>query len=192
MIHTESCFQNSSLNKTLEVDKDGLFQIDVIIWVTIPLLLIGNVFLSWLVHFEWYGGDPQKRSVNNRLISSFLICIMICNVAKCALLIVFRYNLLGIPMAGILLSVITWFATTAVILFTASNIIRFLQVVIWKHVVEFNEEVVVRATLRSCHFMFTAHASYRREVLDWKDLFEELSDGHEFFCFEDYYRIQSM
>ena len=32
-------------------------------------LTLGNSFLVALVHYEWFGGDPQKRSLQNQLVS---------------------------------------------------------------------------------------------------------------------------
>jgi hypothetical protein len=30
-------------------------------------LFIGNILWAGIIHFEKYGGDPQKRSITNRL-----------------------------------------------------------------------------------------------------------------------------
>ena len=53
----------------MEIGEDVLFQMDILICVTIPsLLIVGNVFMALIVHHEWFGGDPQKRSAVSAIV----------------------------------------------------------------------------------------------------------------------------
>ena len=45
--------------------------------VTIFTLLFGNIFYLGIVHYEHYGGDPLKRSIQNQLISAIAIAALI-------------------------------------------------------------------------------------------------------------------
>ena len=54
--------------------------IDLILWPSLVLVcLVGTPISLAVVHYDWYGGDPQKRSLGNRIISNgFLGNIFAC------------------------------------------------------------------------------------------------------------------
>ena len=37
----------------------------------------GNALLIGIIHYEKFGGDPQKRSVRNRMASEMVVCVAI-------------------------------------------------------------------------------------------------------------------
>ena len=47
--------------------------------VTISTLLFGSIFYLGIVHYEHYGGDPLKRSIQNQLISATAITALMIN-----------------------------------------------------------------------------------------------------------------
>ena len=54
--------------------------------VTIFTLLFGNIFYLGIVHYEHYGGDPLKRSIQNQLISAIAIAaLMLCYISNVTL-----------------------------------------------------------------------------------------------------------
>ena len=65
---------------------DDLWLFDNVFWSTATLCLsFGIPFGISIVHYEWYGGDPQKRSLANRLVSSACIADMVSLVCLVAL-----------------------------------------------------------------------------------------------------------
>ena len=38
---------------------------------------LGNALLIGIIHYERFGGDPQKRSVRNRMASEMVVCVAI-------------------------------------------------------------------------------------------------------------------
>ena len=73
--------------------KDDLWLFDIVFWSTATLCLSFGIPLGVsLVHYEWYGGDPQKRSLANRFVSSACIADMTCLVLLVALTGSIRYD----------------------------------------------------------------------------------------------------
>ena len=53
--------------------------------VAIFSLLFGSIFYLGIVHYERYGGDPLKRSIQNRMISTTAItALMMCYIVNVA------------------------------------------------------------------------------------------------------------
>ena len=54
--------------------------------VAIFTLLFGNIFYLGIVHYERYGGDPLKRSIQNQLISATAItALILCYISNVTL-----------------------------------------------------------------------------------------------------------
>ena len=71
----ESCFLERCL-VTIEdsITDDQFFYLDMFYWVeALIMILVGMPLNMGMVHWEIYGGDPQKRSLFNRLSSSSII-----------------------------------------------------------------------------------------------------------------------
>ena len=50
------------------------FYFDILYWIwTAIIISIGIPLNCFIVHYEWFGGDPQKRSLVNRVLSSSVI-----------------------------------------------------------------------------------------------------------------------
>ena len=67
---------------------DDLWLFDKVFWsVSTVSLLLGFMLGVCIVHYEWYGGDPQKRSLANRVMSNACIAdtlALVCLVALVA------------------------------------------------------------------------------------------------------------
>ena len=62
--------KNEILYEFLYGDIDG----KIILYITISFIfLIGPILMFGIVAFEMFGGDPQKRTIINRLLSGFLV-----------------------------------------------------------------------------------------------------------------------
>ena len=61
-IKNASCYLKSEpLDSTTQ-----FFYLDIAMWTSnIFTLTVGNALLGSIVHYEWYSGDPQKRSLGN-------------------------------------------------------------------------------------------------------------------------------
>ena len=56
------------------IEEQNLFLFDIYYWVSVnAVLLIGLPLNFCIVYYEWFGGDTQKRSLVNRLISNCII-----------------------------------------------------------------------------------------------------------------------
>ena len=80
----DSCFLDKCLVK-LENEittTQDLFYFDITFWICFAIMvIIGIPFNFGLVHYEKFGGDPQKRSLTNRLTSSSIICSTVAGFA---------------------------------------------------------------------------------------------------------------
>ena len=122
--------------------------LDIALWTSnILTFTVGNALLGSIVHYEWYGGDPQKRSLGNRLGSHLVLCLMAAYMLKMGRITLLRYGTgrrhqlihdLIMALHYICFLCACWFAN-------AITSLRYIQVVIWKRVREINEELTMRA-----------------------------------------------
>ena len=68
----DSCFLEKCLVQIDDhITDEQFFYLDIVYWTSaVVMIVIGIPFNFGLVHYEIYGGDPQKRSLANRMISS--------------------------------------------------------------------------------------------------------------------------
>ena len=70
----EKCQVNLTLHWSQEIPSQSLMIFDIFFWTCDALIFIFGIALNIsVIHYEWYGGDPQKRSLSNRMMSSFAI-----------------------------------------------------------------------------------------------------------------------
>ena len=68
-LETYNCTLGNMMNNS-EVDRYTSGDLDIGIWVLLcPMAILGNFLLLGLAHYERFGGDPQKRSLGNRIAS---------------------------------------------------------------------------------------------------------------------------
>ena len=79
-IFTEACFLEKCQvkienNVTEQITEQDLYHFDITFWICFALMAMFGIPLTFgLVHYERFGGDPQKRSLTNRLTSILTIC----------------------------------------------------------------------------------------------------------------------
>ena len=116
------------------------------LWASIIIQTIfGNLFLGVIWHYERFGGDSKKRSLQNRLASQIIIaCLLILNNSNFSPLNIpkrfARYEvwLLHVKLQRALHLILLDF----IVLHT---FVVYLQVVVWKRLRECNEELIINA-----------------------------------------------
>ena len=70
----EKCQVNVTQHWSGEIPIQSLRIFDIFFWTFNALIIIFGIPLNvGIIHYEWYGGDPQKRSLSNQIMSSFVI-----------------------------------------------------------------------------------------------------------------------
>ena len=117
------------------------------LWTSIIIQTIfGNLFLGVIWHYERFGGDSKKRSLQNRLASQIIIaCLLILNNSN--------FSPLNLPKRFAsyelwLLYIKLQRALQLIILdlIVLHTLVVYLQVVVWKRLRECNEELIIHAT----------------------------------------------
>ena len=124
-----------------------------LLWISVIVLAIfGNIFLGVIWHFERFGGDSKKRSLQNRLASQIIIaCLLLMNSSNfSALNLLYRFanyefSLLQIKVHRAIVFIV-------VDLIFLHTLVVYLQVVIWKRLRECNEELIIRVTWITIYF----------------------------------------
>ena len=123
------------------------------LWTSIIIQTIfGNLFLGVIWHYERFGGDSKKRSLQNRLASQIIIaCLLILNNSN--------FSPLNLPKRFAsyelwLLYIKLQRALQLIILdlIVLHTLVVYLQVVVWKRLRECNEELIIRATWTTIYF----------------------------------------
>ena len=72
----EGCFLDKCMVQIEDsISESEYFWFDVAYWMCAAVIVIVGIPVNYgLVHYERFGGDPQKRSLNNRMISSSVVC----------------------------------------------------------------------------------------------------------------------
>ena len=70
----EKCQVNVTQHWSNEIPIQSLRIFDIFFWTCNALIIIFGIPLNvGIIHYEWFGGDPQKRSLSNRMTTSFII-----------------------------------------------------------------------------------------------------------------------
>ena len=114
--------------------------------------LFGNGFLGIIWHFERFGGDPQKRSLQNRLASQIIVaCILFMNSSNFVEVnLLYRFASSEVLLLYAKIHRAIHFILLDLI--TLHTLVVYLQVVVWKRLREFNEELIIRALWKSLYF----------------------------------------
>ena len=78
----EKCLVNLTKhwNGEISIASVEIFEISYWIW-TVLIIILGIPLCLGILHYEWFDGDPQKRSLINRMMSSFVISQCIAGLA---------------------------------------------------------------------------------------------------------------
>ena len=64
-----------------DIENSDIFYYDIRFLISTILMIFVGVPLNFaIVHHEWYGEDPQKRSLPNRFMSNAVICDMLASI----------------------------------------------------------------------------------------------------------------
>ena len=113
--------------------------------------LFGNGFLGTIWHFERFGGDPQKRSLHNRLASQIMVACMLFMNSTNFLRTNLSYRFASSEVLRLYLKIHRTIHFTLLDLITLHTLVIYLQVVVWKRMREFNEELISRALWKSLY-----------------------------------------
>ena len=70
----ETCRVNLTRHWSTEIPASTLRGFDIFYWTCdVLIILLGIPLNIGIIHYEWFGGDPQKRSLSNRMTTSFII-----------------------------------------------------------------------------------------------------------------------
>ena len=70
----EKCQVNVTQHWSGEIPIQSLRIFDIFFWTCDAVIIIFGIPVNiGIIHYEWYGGDPQKRSLSNRMMSSGVI-----------------------------------------------------------------------------------------------------------------------
>ena len=72
---TESCLVEKCVVEIEDnITESQLYFFDILYWTWAAIIIsVGIPMNCFIVHYEWFGGDPQKRSLVNRVTSSSVI-----------------------------------------------------------------------------------------------------------------------
>ena len=77
----EKCQINMTVHWSGKVAEVSLRVFDVSYWTcTVVMMIFGIPLNVGIINYEWYGGDPQKRSLSNRMMSSYVIAHCVAGV----------------------------------------------------------------------------------------------------------------
>ena len=95
--------------------------------------VIGPILILGIVIFEMFGGDSQKRTILNRLLSALLINIGVSSVIN-GIIRSTRdaFGLLDFKLALFFRISVLFFMSTAYIFYSMLTIFRYLYIVVWK------------------------------------------------------------
>ena len=144
MYNNTTAMHNTALNEQSELSYLCLYgntNGKIIFYTqTISCFLLGLFLFGGIIAYETFGGDPQKRSILNRLLSMILSCLLVYEAIKGTARIVrdvgglLDYNsALWIQFFG------SWMKISAVSFYNELTILRFAFIVIWKRMKVIND-----------------------------------------------------
>ena len=110
---------------------------------------IGLPMMLGILHYERFGGDPQKRGLGNRLISCGILSLLGQCICLQLLLVLIRLDLGSYNVNMILLRGYVGLGFSTMGFVEANYVLRYLQIFVWGRVKEINEELAIRCIGRS-------------------------------------------
>ena len=92
-ITLESCGHEDITINTTMMSKDQQAVSDAVMWSSVLIFsTVGTFLMVSLIRYERFEGDPQKRSLGNRLVSNNLCTILIVCWTRNAFILLARYR----------------------------------------------------------------------------------------------------
>ena len=81
-IYFGTLFTHFIHNHTFAHDKQISVYMDLAFWLSFVMVcLVGLPIQAAIVHYDWYGGDQQKRSLGNRIVSMGTISNLLSSIS---------------------------------------------------------------------------------------------------------------
>ena len=136
--------------KPHDIDPSAIVIFDYMMWAaTFAAWTLGSVLMFGIIHYERFGGDSQKRSLGNRLISSSAKCLVAFSFCLQLVIILFRYDLSNAFVYISLIRCYMVFSVAAILFVEVFVALRYLQIFVWGCVKEINEELAMKVIGRS-------------------------------------------
>ena len=148
---TEPCLVEECVVEIYDgVSNAQLFYFDILYWTWAAIIISFGIPMNCLiVHYEWFGGDPQKRSLSNRIISSSVIANISAGISMHTFTAMIRWRIGTAAFQAVFFKMYIGCTYAAFTFANLSTIVRFVQVVIWKRVMEIDEELAAAVINRS-------------------------------------------
>ena len=137
--------------------KSDDFLLTVLYWMVMCLIFaLGNTSALLVIHYERFGGDWQKRGLNNRLYTRINFAILVLNNTIIILCILVETEV-SAPFLYIFLSKIVRASALSLLTFVAINIlVMFWQAFVWLSIKDMNDHLLDNAiTASTCGISLT-------------------------------------
>ncbi len=134
------CLDFDSKEESLDHPDWYWFRLMVLI-VYFSMAIFGIPMLMAILSYEKNGGDPQKRTIMNRLLMNL---VYNCLLAYMTSIKTIQLRLIFGPLPEVIVHVMfifanAWHGTASLLAITAMTIIRFLSLFVWKRVPPLND-----------------------------------------------------
>ena len=133
-----------------DVQETTITYYDTLLW-TFALInwTIGLSMMMGILHYERFGGDPQKRGLANRLISCGILSLLAQCICLQLILILIRFDVGSYNVYMILLRGYVGLNFSTMGFVEMNFILRYLQIFVWGRVKEINEELAIQCIART-------------------------------------------
>ena len=116
-------------------------------------LSFGNALLIGILHYERFGGDPQKRGLGNRLIFHAVLAQMAFSTLLNSNMVLARFRLGNVVLYETVTKLHIVFKMASVYFLIWYVALRYFQVVIWGCIKEINEELAISTICRMTYIV---------------------------------------
>ena len=137
--------RNVSTNTKLEALHEKLYGSPATSFLYVLILIInhiiGTLLLGGIIAYEWYGGDPQKRNIINRLQSLGLVNLIMSSTILGIVRVVREIvGLIDFDFMFWTECLFCMCVCNTILFFTQMSVFQFLYIVVWKRVKGLNDE----------------------------------------------------
>ena len=134
-----------STNTKLETLQEKLYGSPATSFLYVLILIlehiIGTLLLGGIIAYEWYGGDPQKRNIINRLQSLGLVNLIMSSTILGIVRVVREIvGLIDFDFMFWTECLFCMCVCNTILFFTEMSVFQFLYIVVWKRVKGLNDE----------------------------------------------------
>ena len=142
---------NISANKTLQEDQTTY--LEILAWTGFAIAVAScNGLAIAIIYHERFGGDPQKRSLANRLTSNMFLAFTLSTDSQVLGLVLNKTNSLSDPFIIRILQIDRAFFFANFSFMNLHTLVIYVQVIIFNRVKEINDELCDTCLRRSVYF----------------------------------------